>query len=121
MRANELITLVQFNDPEYTDTGGIYNGDATVIAQGIPATITSMPTEVKLLMNQDEQLEDRYLIQHKFFELKEVRIDAVYRHSNNTWYYMFKNHTTGAGQTCSYLVEYRDVRRTEWTDDPWVG
>lgn len=119
MRSNELITLVQFNNPEFTDAGGIYNGDATVIAQGIPATVTSMPTEVKLLMNQDEQLEDRYLIQHKFFELKEVRVDAVYRHSNKTWYYMYKNHTTGAGQTCSYLVEYRDVRRTEWTDDPW--
>lgn len=119
MRANELITLVQFNDPEYTDTGGIYNGDATVIAEGLPASVTSMMTEVKLLMNQDTQLEDRFLIQHKFFELKEVRVDAIYRHSNKTWYYVFRDHKTGSGHTVSYLAEYRDARRTEWSGDPW--
>ena len=122
MRANELVTLVQFNDPEYTDTGGIYNGEVTVIARAIPASVTSMQTEVKLLMNQDIQMEDRYLVQHKFVELKEVRVDAVYRHSQNTWYYVYRDHRTGGiGKTCSLLVEYRDTRRTEWTDEPWQG
>lgn len=121
MRANELITLVQFNDPEYKPDGSVYNGDATIIAEGIPATVTSMATEVKLLMNKDVQFEDRYLIQHKLYELKNARVDAIYRHSNSTWYYVFRDHTTGASKTCSYLVEYRDTRRTEWGDNPWQG
>lgn len=119
MRTNDYIDLVQFNDQEFTDTGAVYNGDVTYIAEGLPATLTSMASEVKLLMNQDKQIEDRYLFQHKFFELKDVPVDAIYSHRLNTWFYVMDGHTTGNSHTCSYLVENRDVRRSEWTGETW--
>lgn len=119
MRTNDLIDLVQFNDQEFTDTGAVYNGEVTYIAEGLPATLSSMATDVKILMNQDKQNEQRYLYQHKFFELKDVPVDAIYSHREKTWFYVMKTHNTGNGHTCSYLVEYRDIRRTEWTDAPW--
>lgn len=119
MRVNDSIDLVQFNDQEYTDTGAVYNGEVTYIAEGLPATLSSMQTDVKLLMNQDKQNEQRFLYQHKFFELKDVPVDAIYSHKLNTWFYVMTHHMTGNGHTCSYRVENRDIRRTEWTGETW--
>lgn len=122
MKINEIIDLIQYND--FTDTDddfGTIIPTPTIVARGIPAAVGSMAADQKLLMNQDVQWLPRYRVQHKIYELKDLVIDAVRFHSTGKVYNIYENNTTGVNQTVSYLVEYRDYRRTKEDGTIWEG
>lgn len=120
MKINEIIDLIQLNDPEYVDDDfGTVIPKKVVIASGIPASVGSMQTDQKLLMNQDTQWQPRFRVLHKIFELKDLPVDMVRFHSTGKEYYVNENNTTGTNQTVSFLVEYRDYRRTKEDAPVW--
>lgn len=122
MKINEIIDLIQLNNAKNIDDDfGTIQPEYTVVASGVPASIGSMQTDQKLLMNQDTQWQPRFRVLHKIFELKDLPVDMVRFHSTGKLYYIYENNTTGTNQTVSYLVEYRDYRRTKEEDVVWAG
>lgn len=124
MRYNDIVDLIQFNeweDPD-DDYGTIsYKTRGTVVVKDLPVSVGSLRVQGKLLQNQDQQWEKRYLIQHKIFELKKLRVDAVRRHSTGEILNVYWDNTTGTDQTVSYKVEYRDIRRDKEDGVVWQG
>lgn len=122
MKINEIIDLIQLNNFQNTDDDfGTIMPEYTVVAAGVPASIGSMQTDQKLLMNQDTQWQPRYRVLHKIFELKDLPVDMIRFHSTGKLYYIYERNSTGTNQTVSYLVEYRDYRRTKEEGTIWAG
>lgn len=124
MRYNDIVDLIQYNtgeDPD-DDYGTVsYKECGTVVVKDLPVSVGSLRVQGKLLQNQDQQWEKRYLIQHKVFELKNLRVDAVRRHSTGEILNVYWDNTTGTDQTVSYKVEYRDIRRDKEDGVVWQG
>lgn len=124
MRYNDIVDLIQYNEWEDVDDdyGTVsYKTGGTVVVKDLPVSVGSIRVQGKLLQNQDQQWERRYLIQHKIFELKGLRVDAVRRHSTGEILNVYWDNTTGTDQTISYKVDYRDVRRTKEEGVVWQG
>lgn len=121
MKINEIVDLIQLNDSEYIDNDfGTVIPKKVVVAAGVPASVGSLLTDQKLLMNQDVQWQDRFRVLHKIFELKDLPVDMVRFHSTGKEYYVIENNSTGTNQTVSFLVEYRDYRRTKEDSPVWA-
>lgn len=121
MKINEIVDLIQLNDSEYIDNDfGTVIPKKVVVAAGVPASVGSLLTDQKLLMNQDVQWQDRFRVLHKIFELKDLQVDMVRFHSTGKEYYVIENNSTGTNQTVSFLVEYRDYRRTKEDSPVWA-
>lgn len=121
MKINEIIDLIQLNDSEYIDNDfGTVIPKKVVVAAGVPASVGSLLTDQKLLMNQDVQWQDRFRVLHKIFELKDLPVDMVRFRSTGKEYYVIENNSTGTNQTVSFLVEYRDYRRTKEDSPVWA-
>lgn len=122
MKINEIIDLIQLNDAQNVDNDfGTISSKQVVVAAGVPASVGSMQTDQKLLMNQDTQWQPRFRVLHKIFELKDLPVDMIRFHSTGKLYYVYENNTTGTNQTVSYLVEYRDYRRTKEEGTIWAA
>lgn len=120
MKINEIVDLIQLNDSEYIDNDfGTVIPKKVVVAAGVPASVGSLLTDQKLLMNQDVQWQDRFRVLHKIFELKDLQVDMVRFRSTGKEYYVIENNSTGTNQTVSFLVEYRDYRRTKEDSPVW--
>lgn len=121
MKINEIVDLIQLNDSEYIDNDfGTVIPKKVVVASGVPASVGSLLTDQKLLMNQDVQWQDRFRVLHKIFELKDLQVDMVRFRSTGKEYYVIENNSTGTNQTVSFLVEYRDYRRTKEDSPVWA-
>lgn len=121
MKINEIVDLIQLNDSEYIDNDfGTVIPKKVVVAAGVPASVGSLLTDQKLLMNQDVQWQDRFRVLHKIFELKDLPVDMVRFRSTGKEYYVIENNSTGTNQTVSFLVEYRDYRRTKEDSPVWA-
>lgn len=121
MKINEIVDLIQLNDSEYIDNDfGTVIPKKVVVASGVPASVGSLLTDQKLLMNQDVQWQDRFRVLHKIFELKDLPVDMVRFRSTGKEYYVIENNSTGTNQTVSFLVEYRDYRRTKEDSPVWA-
>jgi hypothetical protein len=123
MRYNEIVDLLQYNNPVDPDEdfGTLEYEEPTVVVTNLPVAVGSLRTQSKLLQNQDLQWEDRFLIQHKIWELKNLRVDAVRFHSDGRIMDIYWDNTTGTDQTISYKVEWRDVRRSQEEGVVWQG
>lgn len=123
MRYNEMVDLIQYNDPVDPDDsfGTVAYQEPTVVVKNLPVSKGSMRDMNKLLQNQDVMWEQRYILQHKFYELKELKVDAVRLHSTGQILDVYWDNTTGTDQTISYKVEYRGVRATQEDGVIWQG
>lgn len=121
MRINDYCDLIQLGDGEYNPTYGIDSPSINYVAKNVPVNFTSMRDDNKTLQNRDTEWHERYIVQHKILQLSEVVIDAVYRHSDQTYYMVNWRNSTGTPKIVSYRVELKDVRRTEWEGEPFYA
>ena len=123
MRYNDIVDLLQYNTWEDPDDGfgTLEYKEPVEVAINVPVSVGSLRNQNKLLQNQDVQWEQRYIIQHKIWELKRLKIDAIRMHSTGQILDVYWDNTTGTDQTVSYKVEWRDIRRTKEEGVVWEG
>lgn len=126
MKRTDMVDLIQVNEYVRNATGGastseMDGGIPTYVAKGIRAEFSVGHDTQKLLERQPTVWEDRLICQHKIPELSRIKIDFIYRYSDQTYYAVDWKNMTSTNKTVSYRVERREPRDTEFEGETWLG